>query len=608
MSGIVGIINLNGEPIDRDPLERMTKFMSFRGPDAQNIWTDSHVGFGHTMLRTTEESLKERQPFSLEGKVWITADARIDGRKELIQELESNGREDLKAPTDVELILHAYQVWGESCVNRLVGDFAFAIWDGTQKRLFCARDHFGIKPFYYAYKGNQLIFSNTLNCLRLHPNISNKMNDLAIADFLLFDFNQDPATTTFADIQRLPPAHYLVWSNGPPYTKCYWTIPVDGKIQYKNSKDYITRFKELMCMAVGDRLRTDHIGVLMSGGLDSSTVAATAQEVLLKQAKPFNLRAVTSIYDKLIPDQERYYSALVAEALGIPIHYLVVDEYKLYEHRDKPQLKTPEPVHNPTAAIDTDLFKKAAEYGRVVLTGLGGDNGFYFLPGPYIFNLLKRLQIGRLIADVGQMVYLQHQIPRLGIRTMIRKWLKFGNSTHNPIYPDWINDSFANRTNLRKRWQELNNGPEPRHPVRPKAYQSLIAPFWPFLFENFDAGTTLIQAEVRHPFFDIRLMDYLLAIPPMQWSVYKHLLRKTMQGVLPEQVRLRPKAPLASEPVLELLRQTETQWINDFKPKLELLNYVNRYAIPKVSMNDSFDKIWVNLRPLSLNYWLQDVF
>jgi asparagine synthase (glutamine-hydrolysing) len=118
----------------------------------------------------------------------------------------------------------------------------------------------------------------------------------------------------------------------------------------------------------------------------------------------------------------------------------------------------------------------------------------------------------------------------------------------------------------------------------------------------------LIQAEVRHPFFDIRLMNYLLAIPPMQWSVNKHLLRKAMQGVLPEKVRLRPKSLLAGDPILELLRQPETQWVNDFKPKRELLNYVNRHAIPKVSMKDSSNKIWVNLRPLSLDYWFQQNF
>ena len=209
MSGICGIVNLDGAPVDRQLLQKMTALIAFRGPDAQNVWVDGRVGFGHTMLHTTLESEREQQPCSLDGNVWITADARIDGRTELKRTLEAQGRTELPNATDVELILHAYHAWGEDCVKYLIGDFAFAIWDSRQQRLFCARDHFGVKPFFYALMGQCLIFSNTLNCLRGHPAVSDSLNDLAVADFLLFEMNQDPGTTVFADIQRLPPAQRL---------------------------------------------------------------------------------------------------------------------------------------------------------------------------------------------------------------------------------------------------------------------------------------------------------------------------------------------------------------------------------------------------------------
>src|SRR5207344_3160791 len=114
--------------------------------------------------------------------------------------------------TDVELILRAYLVWGEDFVEHLLGDFAFAIWDGPKQRLFCARDHLGVKPFFYAQVGQKLIFSSSLDCIRQHPAVSDRLNDLAIADFLLFDLNQDKATTSFADIQRVPPAHSATFS------------------------------------------------------------------------------------------------------------------------------------------------------------------------------------------------------------------------------------------------------------------------------------------------------------------------------------------------------------------------------------------------------------
>ena len=139
MSGIVGIVNLDGTPVDRPLLEKMTDFMALRGPDARGIWLDGHIGFGHTMLRTTWESANEQQPCSLDGQVWITADARVDGRADHVQMLAAKGCDDLKNATDPELILHAYQAWGESCVEHMLGDFAFAIWDGHRRRLFCAQ-------------------------------------------------------------------------------------------------------------------------------------------------------------------------------------------------------------------------------------------------------------------------------------------------------------------------------------------------------------------------------------------------------------------------------------------------------------------------------------
>src|SRR5712692_2905652 len=207
MSGIVGILNLDGAPVDRLLLRQLTDSMAYRGPDAQYTWAEGPVGFGHAMLRTTTESMREKQPCSLDGQVWITADVRVDSRADLIRKLEARVRESLEDATDAALILHAYHAWGEDCVRHLLGDFAFAIWDGPRRRLFCARDHFGIKPFYYASAGKCLLFSNTLDCLREHPAVSDRLNDLAIADFLLFDSNRDPGATTFADIERIPPAH-----------------------------------------------------------------------------------------------------------------------------------------------------------------------------------------------------------------------------------------------------------------------------------------------------------------------------------------------------------------------------------------------------------------
>src|SRR5271163_1529243 len=129
MSGILGIVNLDGAPVDPTLLRKMADFLAFRGPDAQETWIGGNAGFGHTMLRTTWEAEHERQPCSLDGQIWITADARIDDRRNLIDKLTAEGRHVVSTAPDVELILHAYEVWSQNCIDHLLGDFAFAIWD-----------------------------------------------------------------------------------------------------------------------------------------------------------------------------------------------------------------------------------------------------------------------------------------------------------------------------------------------------------------------------------------------------------------------------------------------------------------------------------------------
>jgi asparagine synthase (glutamine-hydrolysing) len=259
MSGILGILRTDGAPVDRAELRRLTERLAFRGPDGQETWAEGPVGLGHAIFRTTREA-GERQPASLEGEVWITADARIDGRVELLEKLLRLGRRASLDRPDAELILHAYHAWGEACVEHLIGDFAFAVWDGRQRRLFCARDQLGVKLLYYVHKGPWLLVGNTLEGLRAHPTVSDRLNERAIGDFLLFDYNRDPHTTTFADVQRLPPAHRMIWERGRLQVSRYWSLPIaERPVRFSHPKDYVERFRELLATAVADRLRTDSV-------------------------------------------------------------------------------------------------------------------------------------------------------------------------------------------------------------------------------------------------------------------------------------------------------------------------------------------------------------
>jgi asparagine synthase (glutamine-hydrolysing) len=597
------MVNLDGSPIDRKLLDRMTAFLAFRGPDAQATRADGPAGLGHALLRTTPESEREQQPGSLDGRVWITADARIDDRANLIDKLAGHGRVATPDVPDVELILHAYHAWGERCVEHLLGDFAFAIWDGPRRRLFCARDHFGVKPLYYATVGHCLVFSNTLNCLRLHPAVSPKLNEFAIGDFLLFGANQDPGTTAFVDVRRLPAARTLTLSAGMTHVERYWTLPADGMLRWKRARDYVARFEELLRVAVADRLRTRRVGVFMSGGLDSSAVAAAARDVLRRQSGPFELRAHTIVYDRLIPDEERYYSGVVAGALGIPIHYLVADGYGVSAAWDAGGGATPEPYDHPQALLMGDFFRQAGGRSRVALTGQGGDPVFKGSPS-YFLDLVRGLELGQLMLDLSWFLF-RGRRPPLGIRTHLRRW--FGSRTERQVRrPPWLNGAFAARLRRARRWQKRPGRAAPFHPARREAYAELASPLWATFFEQYDPGTTQVPLEVRHPFFDVRLVRYLLSVPAVPWCHNKELMRAAMRGLVPEVVRRRPKTPLARDPAHILLCQATTLW-DEFRPPPEAGEFVDKEVLRRVSAanNDDSGLSWMNARALSLSHWLR---
>lgn len=594
-------MHADNAPVDRARLQSLTDFLSFRGPDACGMWSDGPIGMGHALLRTTHESKGERQPANVEERYWIVADARLDARKELIAELQGADRNVRSDAPDCDLILHAYAAWGTTCVDRLQGDFSFALWDARHKQLFCARDHFGVKPFYYARLGEIVLCSNTLNCIRQHPAVSRRLNDLAIADFLLVDMIREPGATSFADIQRLPPAHVLSFEAGTVSVRRYWTLPVGDPLRHHRPSDCVDEFRELLDRAVADRLRADRVGVLMSGGLDSSTVAASAHRALGQNGAAGSLCAYTQVFESLIPHEERRYAGLVAETLKIPIEFQASDETGLwkYEHQG---MGWPEPVHAPWSDGLRQLRQVAAG-NRVALTGFGADPALSCLLSAHFSRLLKSGQIRRVLADALRYLAAQGRFSRLYVRTRFRRW--FASRKETPWYPGWLNQDLEERFGLRERWKGLASMAAPNEAIRRTAYEALVDAMWPALFEEYDCGVTGVPLEVRHPFFDLRLVNFLLALPALPWCSDKELLREAARGVLPDAVRLRRKSPLPADPLIALLERPESAWVDAFEAVPELGRYVERKRIPKVFGEKDAWKAWIHLRPLSLNFWLR---
>ena len=486
----------------------------------------------------------------------ICVNARIDGRADLIAKLK------LQEPlTDAELILHAYKAWGDDCVKHLIGDFVFAIWDEQSKRLFCARDHFGVKPFFYTHIGESFNFSSTLNELRLDPHVSNALNEIAIGDYLLFGVNQDQSTTVFKDIQRLPPGHTLTLERNRIKLQRYWTPSLPAEIRFRDPDSYVQRFSELLTHAVADRLRTDRVAVSMSGGLDSTGLAAIARE-------QSTVGAFAVVYDTLITDQERHYSSLAAQHLGIPITHLNADEYSLFDEQVCGDMDQPEPfLLSPLTAQFHSLLRLCADFAPVALTGYDGDS---FM-----------------------------NEPRIKIRTRISRMLR--KNDYHGLFPEWIDESFASRTNLRERCKQFWVKPVGK---RRGAMSALNSKVWTALFEGYDQGATRLKLEVRHPFLDLRLIEYLLAIPAAPWCVNKHILRSAMKNKLPAAVLNRRKTGLAGDPALQLVTRASVRWLDSFEINPQLRAFVNLDRRKPVVQEETADGLWASLRVFALNYWL----
>jgi asparagine synthase (glutamine-hydrolysing) len=605
MSGIVGLVNLDGAPVDRRLLGRMTGFMKFRGPDAQHTWVNGYVGFGHTLLRTTDEAAREEQPFSLDGETWIVADARVDGQAELIAALRAKGREVQAGVPDCELILHAYHAWGEECVERLIGDFAFAIWDGRERRLFCARDHFGIKPFFYALVGGHLVFSNTLQCVREHPAVSSQLDDLFIADFLLFGYSHEASASAFADVRRLPSAHTLVYEGRTVRVRRFWALKEDYELlRYRRARDYVDHFHEVLDAAVSDRLRTDRLSISLSGGLDAPAVAALARKRLAERGAAELLRGFTVAYEQLIPDEEGHYSAIVARHLGIKHEILNGDAFLPFEGLDQPGSWQAEPTTEPRRALAEAFNGRMASHSRVALTGLDGDTILSEWSKPWFHHLLRQRKVMEVARGIVWFAARKHQLPRIGVRHWLRQRAR--RDWKAASLPVWLDETFAKRLKLAERVEAKSNWPV-EHPTRPRPYRVINAPYWVGSFEWYDAGSSRIPLEFRHPLADLRVVDFALALPPVPWLVEKEIVRLAMRGLLPDQIVARPKRALAADPITASIRQGQVRWLDSVSYLPVVSRYVNCRAIPAMLDEANAEQLCVNLRPLQLNAWLRSL-
>lgn len=566
MSAFCGVIDLSGAPAGREELGRMAAASARRGPDGERFTLSGQAGLCHLPLLATAESLAETQPLGRDGDVLVVADARLDNREELVAALDAApDAGDIGDIADTEIILRAYLRWGERCPERLLGDFAFAIWDAPRRRLLCACDPLGVRTLHHARAGSRVVFGSEAQQVLAHPAIPRRLDDVTVGDFLA-GLSSDPARTFFRDVHRLPPAHRLIVTPEGERVERYWDLDPEARIRHRRDEDYAACFLDLLRQSVEDRLRTraGSLGILMSGGLDSSSVAAVARS-LCPEADLFS---GSFVFERLQQCDEWEFISATARHLGLGTELVPAESFPLVDAA--PGLESPSRAGD--AGFRAMMERVRARGARVLLTGHGGDDLLTGTPVAYADRLRRGdlravVEVARHAAGKGPAWrwILYHYLARpllpdaadRALRRLTRGSIEDG-------LPEWIDPGFARRTAIEERLQDHQPGR-----FRDKARQTLYSAFrqspWSPVCEWYDRGANAFGIEVRHPFLDRRLAEYLFAIPPdrlFRAGESKPLLRQAMAGLLPEAVRLRrDKTRLGA--FLDLsLQQGQRDWID----------------------------------------------
>jgi asparagine synthase (glutamine-hydrolysing) len=602
MSGFIALVNTDGCPVDRMVLENITSRLIDRGPDRQQVWVDGPVGLGHTLFRTTDEARHENQPASLDGKAWITGCIRIDAREDLLHKLGLHRDVRLSDTPDSHLVLHAYRAWGEHCLEHLLGDYSFALWDGERRTLLCARDRFGLRQLSYARIGHTFIVSNSIYGIRQHPAVSDRLSKPAIGDFLLFGDHRwgDRSLTAFADVRTLEPAHCLILEDCALKTRRYWNLDAETPLlRYQREAEYVDHFEHVFKTCVADRLRTNDIEISLSGGMDSSSIAAVIRDFQQELKPALTLRAITVLHDSIHPNDERHYAEQVCRSLRLSPQYIDGGGYPLL----LPYVQTTCPLELYQPQLSLDTIRHDPTRSRVMLTGDGGDEVLAFSS---VGKALRDVNAVAAAAMVFRLRALYGTTPTLGTGLMAMKNRIVNRAADARLpypYPGWLNPDFERELQLKQRWSDYwsewlskpaSNGA--RHPQISKA---LLTPDWNTDDAFMNSGCVLL--ELRCPFLDPRLVDLIMSLPALPWLFNKHLLRRSMANKLPLEVLRRPKTPLGT--LYESLR--EPHLLEKFPPVGATSNYIDQNWIDASparagSKTDSY----VDQRPLILNTWL----
>jgi asparagine synthase (glutamine-hydrolysing) len=396
MCGIVGKLFLDDrQPVERKTIDQMLEVIIHRGPDGHGMHLAGQVGLGHRRLSIIDLSNCGAQPMSNEdGTVWITFNGEIYNYLELREQLIRRGHV-FRSTTDTEVIVHLYEEHGADCLQHLRGMFAFAIWDQNRQRLFLARDRVGIKPLYYSQSPDAFWFASELKSILTDPAVSREINRSGIRQFLSFYYPAGEATL-LRSIKKLSPGHCIMVERGEVKITRYWDLQFTEERWTKSFDDVVEELQHLLDSTVRDHMIADvPVGILLSGGMDSSAVLNFAVQGTQKKIKTFTVG-----FDGSQVVDERPFARLAARHFGTEHHEMSITEENFWEFLPSYIWHMEEPVCEPPAVALYYVSKLARNHVKVLLSGEGGDEAF----GGYSNypNMLRRDQLNDALGALAR--------------------------------------------------------------------------------------------------------------------------------------------------------------------------------------------------------------
>jgi asparagine synthase (glutamine-hydrolysing) len=556
MCGIAGFVSTTTlDSGARDRAVRMRDVITHRGPDEAGLYIDARAALAHRRLSIVDLKTGQ-QPLSNEDQsVWVIFNGEIYNHAVIREDLQTRGHR-YRTLSDTESIVHAYEEWGDDCMQQFRGMFAFAVWDTRRQRLLLVRDRLGIKPLYWATHRDQLLFGSEIKAILASELIEAEPRLSALPE-LLATGTSPGADTLFKDIHKLEPGHRLVFERGRTQVTQYWDVPTGRSAKIANTREVVERFRDLFTESVKLRLMSDvPLGVFLSGGLDSSAIAATMSTLVSQPIQTFSVAFKEQAFSELA------YSREVAKAIGANAHETVIDDGDFFDALPRLVWHEDEPIAHPSSVPLYFVSALAKERVTVVLTGEGSDEllaGYGRYP-----RIVWNWRAGRLyettVPSSLRAAIAERLVPKLPPRLAQlagRSFLGIDRSPESMVFDCFASVRLCEQRALlsedfkRAATADGAYAASLTHFSRPSDAtlldRLLYADMKTYLVELLmkqDQMSMAASIESRVPFLDHKLVEFAVSLPD-SWKLSgrttKRVLREAMKTVLPASILNRPK-------------------------------------------------------------------